>query len=249
MLPISHGAYAYASALDILLRLDPALAQELHEDSPNKPITMSPLTGPFQREGANFQLNPDISCFWRLTGLNARVSELLFQISPSLGGIRIANTVLTITQVFTSSEEHPEAGRDGYADLLARWAQEEPGNSITLRFITPTTFRAGRYEQPFPLPGLVFGSLLNKWNANSPVPLSDCKDFLSENVVLGNWKGETRRVELGARRTVGFIGKFTYHVLKPTPDVCRLLHVLSEFAFYSGVGWQTAHGMGQTRLD
>jgi CRISPR-associated endoribonuclease Cas6 len=57
--------------------------------------------------------------------------------------------------------------------------------------------------------------------------------------------GETRRVELGNYRTVGFIGRCTFRVPAPIPEVRRLIGLLAEFAFYAGVGWQRPHGLGQ----
>ena len=67
-------------------------------------------------------------------------------------------------------------------------------------------------------------------------------------VILANWWGETRRVELRSRGTVGFIGRFSYRVVENLVEVQRLLGLLSAYAFYAGVGWQTTHGLGQTRF-
>jgi len=71
---------------------------------------------------------------------------------------------------------------------------------------------------------------------------------MKEMVILSNWKGETRRVELGSRRTVGSIGKFTYRVIENLPEICRVLGLLLNYTFYAGVGWQTTHGLAQARL-
>ena len=50
---------------------------------------------------------------------------------------------------------------------------------------------------------------------------------------------------MGGRRTVGFVGTFSYRLLDKTPELAQRLGLLSDFAFYAGVGWQTAHGLGQ----
>lgn len=246
-LPISHGAYAYAAALDLLLRLDPLLSHVLHEEEGHKPFTCSPLGETDQREGFNLLLSPDRVYTWRLTGLTPTVSQQLLRLSPQLGGIRMGEAVFSIVEVSTTPEQHPEAGQATYEGLLARWERQEPPSTVTLHFLTPTTFRTGRFEQPFPLPRWVFSSLLSTWDAFAPYPFGELQDALEEAVILSNWQGETRRVEMGSQRTVGFVGKFTYRAVKPSPEVCRLLGLLAEFAFYAGVGWQTTHGLGQVR--
>lgn len=248
-LPVSHGSLAHAATMDLLLRLDPLLGHILHQSEGPKPFTCSPLMGAERREGSDYILSPERLYTWRLTGLTSQISQQLLRLSPQLGGIRIGEAVFSIVEVSTSAEQHPDAGQATYEALLAHWErQEQPLPTVTLQFITPTTFRVGRFEQPFPLPHWVFGSLLSSWNAFAPHSLADLRDALDEGVVLSNFSGETRRVELGGHRTVGFVGKYTYRVVRAVPEVCRLLGLLADFAFYAGVGWQTTHGLGQVRL-
>jgi CRISPR-associated endoribonuclease Cas6 len=246
-LAVSHGGFAYAAALDLLLRLDPALSRTLHLAAPRKPLTCSLLTGGQERSGGYLLLNERNTFTLRLTGLEPRVSECLLTLSPDLGGVRIAEAVFTIAAVCTSAEEHPEAGQDDYEAMWIRSMSQEPLPYVTLNFVAPTTFRIGRSEQPYPLPRLVFGSLAAAWNAHSHRPLPDLEDTIERRVVLSNWKGETRRVELGIRRTTGFIGRFTYRLLDPSAELARAIRLLSEYSFYAGVGWQTTQGMGQVR--
>ncbi len=246
-LPVSHGTFAYAAALELFLRRDASLARALHETRPYKPLTVSPLLDAEVREANHLLLVPEQVYTWRITGLTQEVSEHLRQFTPTIGGVRIGDAVFAIVAIAKTSEEHPEAGQETYETLWARWGQATPPKAVTLHFLTPTTFRAGRFEQPFPLPRWVFGSLIDLWDAFSPYPVGQLKNIMDEMVLLSNWRGETRRVEMGAYRTVGFVGKFTYRVTEPLPELCRLIGLLAEFAFYAGVGWQTTHGLGQVR--
>ena len=246
-LPISHGSFAYAAALELFLRRDASLARALHEAKSHKPFTVSPLMGAVAREGTDLLLSPEEVYTWRLTGLTREVSEHLLCFTPDIGGVRIGDAVFSIANVATTPEEHPDAGQDDYTALWNRWGQTTPPKSVTLHFLTPTTFRVGRFEQPFPLPRYVFGSLIDLWDNFPPHPIGQLKGVMDEIVLLSNWRGETRRVEFGSHRTVGFIGKFTYRVAERLPALNRVIGLLSEFAFYSGVGWQTTHGLGQVR--
>jgi CRISPR/Cas system endoribonuclease Cas6 (RAMP superfamily) len=72
---------------------------------------------------------------------------------------------------------------------------------------------------------------------------------LDEGVVLSNWRGETELVKQDGRSIAGFLGKFTYKILDPWPELCRRVGLLADFAFYAGVGKQTQEGLGQVRVD
>jgi len=102
---------------------------------------------------------------------------------------------------------------------------------------------------PYPLPRLVFGSLMDTWSEWSPVPMGEWRALLERSIMLSNWRGETRRLDLGNRYVTGFIGKFTYRPMERPLDLQRMMGMLAEFAFYAGVGWQTTHGLGQARVD
>lgn len=246
-LPLSHGTFAYSAALELFLRKDAALAKFLHEAKPYKPFTVSPLMDTKVREGNELILNPNDIYTWRITGLTKEVCEQLLQFTHEIGGVRIGDAIFSIVEIVTAKEQHQDAGQDTYAEMWERWGKMTPPKIVTLNFLTPTTFRFGRFEQPFPLPRQVFGSLLALWDAFSPHPIGQLKELFEEVVILTNWKGETRRVEFGSYRTVGFIGRFSYTVAEKLPELSRLLGLLAEFAFYAGVGWQTTHGLGQVR--
>jgi CRISPR-associated endoribonuclease Cas6 len=46
---------------------------------------------------------------------------------------------------------------------------------------------------------------------------------------------------------VGFTGRVVFAVLNRDRYWLNVLHLLEAFAFYSGVGYQTAAGLGQAR--
>lgn len=251
-LPRSHGAMAYACALDLFLRLDPALSLALHQRRGAQAFTTAPLRGTFSSRGGSIVVSTEELYSWRLTGLSSVVEETLAGLQPQVGALRLGPAVFRIEQVIRTAEENPEAGAVSYEALLQQWWRvDEPSATLTLHLVTPTAFRVNRWELPFPLPVLLFPHLQGRWGAFSPIPLPvepDIEQF-RRGVLISNWWGKTRRVELGDRRTVGCIGRFTFREVTRDPDLRRLMGLLGDLAFFSGVGWQTAYGMGQTRTQ
>lgn len=100
-----------------------------------------------------------------------------------------------------------------------------------------------------PLPDLVFGSLVTRWNAFSPVRLEpDVRLRAREQVAIAHYDLRSRSMphKNGALR-VGGVGHVTYSIKDEDPYLGAALHILADFALYSGVGAQTAAGMGQAR--
>jgi CRISPR-associated endoribonuclease Cas6 len=131
-----------------------------------------------------------------------------------------------------------------------RAAAQRSGGRWVLDFVTPVTFRQRGRNQPLPLPELVFGSLLDRWNALAPIPLLDeARQFVTEALVVNQF--ELRAVVAptkGGAVQVGAIGRCGYTALSSDRYGLACVEALARFAFYSGVGAGTARGFGQTRL-
>lgn len=124
-----------------------------------------------------------------------------------------------------------------------------PPRQVTLEFASPTAFKSAGLTVPVPMPNLVFGSLVERWNAFSPVTLSpEMRRFGEEMVALSRYRLESRVVEQknNALR-IGGVGQATYVAVAADRYWLAVLQMLADFALYSGVGVQTATGMGQVR--
>lgn len=155
------------------------------------------------------------------------------------------------------NQPSPWAACDDYQSLAARYllpAGPAPASRWTFVLASPTAFRSQGQTQPFPLPGLFFGSLVKRWNAFAPVALPEdgIKRYAEEMVVISRFslrsapgwdrgQGERRGLRIGS------IGKIAYSALNRDRYWLSVLGLLAAFALYSGVGAQTTMGMGQVR--
>ena len=237
--------------LALLLRLidtsDPRLAEELHRDSVVKPLTISPIL-PTRRKASVPGEGGILSC--RITFLDERVfaalADAIWRLHSdaelNLGGMCVRCRGLATTPM-----ESRWAKFTSFSSLLENASLDK---KLGLEFLSPTTFRSsGRGERNviFPEPALVFGSLINRWNA---VAGADLKlDFSVKDASMAKVSGyhlTTRMVDFGNYQELGFIGRVTYECGDGLSEgQVRVLNALTDFAFYAGVGAKTTMGMGQ----
>jgi CRISPR-associated endoribonuclease Cas6 len=174
---------------------------------------------------------------------------LLDDLTPAaLSSITLFTERLPVVAVAKEAKDHPWAGRISAEELYeSRMLANNLPRSFTLQFHSPTTFRSGGQNMPFPLPRFVFLTLAEKWNRYSPVHLGEkVAPMLAERVLLTKYDLRTRMLDFGRYRQVGFIGRCEFHIETNKDDLWRQIpHLLADFAFYAGVGYKTTMGMGQ----
>jgi CRISPR-associated endoribonuclease Cas6 len=253
VLPPSLGRAAHALFLARVAAADAALAAALHADQRSKPFTAAFLeegvvAGQRQtvcRAGERYHL--------RFTSLTEPLSALLLErVLPALPEwVALERGVFRVEQVYTTREQHAWAGQDSYQALAAQYllARAAPPARVVLVFASPTTFRSEGRHVPLPLPGLVFGSLLERWNAFAPVGLEEAiSAFAATGLAVSRYRLATRLAALGGGKQVGFVGECEYLALGPAAHELRQVHLLAAYAFYSGVGHKTTMGLGRARV-
>ena len=170
VVPAHSGQHAHAAFLNLLTSRNPELAGLLHDADERKPFTVSPLlhAPPADHKGmARFQAGD--TCALRITLAGLRVFSDVNEASSLAGhtlslGPEERRVDFRIIEACLSPAQHPLAGATTH-DALARSAQ--PGREITLRFVTPTSFKydtaAGEKVLSLPLPEYVFGGLAARW--------------------------------------------------------------------------------------
>lgn len=250
-LPGYLGRAAHAFLLHWIAQHDPALAEQLHKPDERRPFTCSTLWGP-RRQGGELLVEAGQPAFLRFTGLTRAFSEhLLRLVEKPPQSIELEGVTLVVQRATMDSTEHPWAGQISYEELASRrlWPGGRPNAHAELEFASPTTFHSGGRNVPLPLPGLVYGSLVEKWNAFSPVALpEEVRCFADECLAISRYRLATHVVS-GKEEAlqVGFTGTCRYIALRRDPFWLGLIQLLTDYAFYAGVGYQTTTGMGQAR--
>jgi CRISPR-associated endoribonuclease Cas6 len=244
-----------ASSQETLLR------RELKNFQATRPFTTSSLAGKW----SNGRLSQDETYLLRLTGLHSSVSSRLLQAvesGPLQPGAVIELDYVPFRVTIVHSPFSPLAhllpgedtawiGQGTYAGLSAPFLSGSrlPEQRIGLILASPTSFKSAGKHVPLPLPGLVFGSLLERWNAFSPVFFpADLKAYAEENLAVSRYQLESIpvKVKQGGMR-VGAVGQIVFACLDFDPYLMSLAGILSEFCLYSGLGIGTSSGMGQAR--
>ncbi|MFZ1755100.1 MAG: CRISPR system precrRNA processing endoribonuclease RAMP protein Cas6 [Caldilineaceae bacterium] len=204
------------------------------------------------RRGADLHLETGEIYWLHLTGTVEPVSQLLHALlleEPQTEW-SIHNHPFQLQSVTCDPNSHPWAGITDYQQLAAEHllATGNPANRVTLRFDSPTSFKSGGMQVPVPTPDLVFGSLADRWNVFSPIPLSDeIREFSRTCIAISRY--QLRSVSMPHKRgsfRVGDVGEVTYSALAGDRYWHGAMQMLADFAVFSGVGVQTTNGMGQT---
>jgi CRISPR-associated endoribonuclease Cas6 len=254
--PTNLGRAIHAWFLARVKAADPALAGELHSGQGQRPFTLSNLWELGRVRGPEATLSPERTYSLRATSFSPRLSALLTEaVLPDLPQrLELAGASLRIVGSTTDAAEQPWAGEATFEGLVQRYtlASHLP-RTVGLRFASPTAFRVTGKKQPVPvpLPQLVFGGLLDKWNAFSPIEVHpDVRRFADECLVISSYRLQTRRVTFGERGVVpGFVGACRYYVEVPDRYWMGLIQLLAGFSLYAGVGLRTTMGLGQAQRE
>jgi CRISPR-associated endoribonuclease Cas6 len=252
ILPSYLGRANYAATLATLQALDPALGPALHDGEGPKPLTCSGLLPAANSHGAT-RIRAATPYYVRLTGLTPLASQALeaaFLHNPPATWV-VADHEFTISHVCCNADEEPWSGATTYETLAAAQLLQPSAlpRRVSLLFHSPTAFQSKEMHVPVPLPNLVFGSLVDRWNAFSPVTLSpEVRRFGEEMVALSSYHLESQAVQQkNGVPIIGGVGRATYTALGGDRYWLATMQMLADFALYSGVGVKTTIGLGQVR--
>ena len=255
--PANLGRAAHAWFLDQVRAADPALAQALHSGQGPRPFTVSNLWELGKARGAEATLSPKRTYTLRITTFAPDLSAAVRgKVMPDLPEtVTLAEAPFWVVGSSTDPAGHPWAAETTFEALVQRHTlSPDVPRLVGLRFASPTTFRVTGKKRtaPLPLPQWVFGGLLDKWNAFSPVEVHpEVRRFAEECLVISSYRLETRRVAFGPEGQrgayTGCLGVCRYYAEVADRYWLGLIHLLAGFSLYAGVGLRTTMGLGQAR--
>jgi CRISPR-associated endoribonuclease Cas6 len=250
------GHQAHAAFLATVRRADRALAEVLHNAPlPVKPFTVSPLLGSGQAINGRILVHPERTYSLRFTVLYDEIFQQFmrrFLQSDTRPTLHLGPAEFQIREVLVTPGSHVWAGYTACTELVQ---QVEPARLINLRFTSPTAFSRNTSDGKkrfliFPTPEAVFDSLARTWNFWAPgyaVDKRALRTALAERGMVAGYATRSRMLHFTQHPQIGFVGQVTFDLGYLTAEQQRDCALLADFAFYSGVGYKTTMGMGQTR--
>ena len=242
----SVGLHAWF--LQQIQSFDPHLSAYLHDGQSEKAFSISGLSGQFVSHGESLKLRTDKTYLWRVNALSQEVAEgLLFWLKELPADIEIKNAPLEIESVRLVGK-----GATTYSKLI-KTGQQASG-SVSLSFVSPTSFRRKGHHLPLPWPTNVFHSYLRRWNhfSSQPVDQAAFLDWIDHHVVIQQHQIASVKVAAGKQGSVtGFTGAITYGLTRQAadnPPFQALFYALVQLAPFCGTGHKTTFGLGETQL-
>lgn len=251
-IPATTGNTLHAFFLDQVRLMDSRLAARLHAPGEIKPFTVSSLQGSFESRGGKVRLSEKSEYWFRITGLEAELSHVLLDLTKMLPAtVSLFGSEFDLIGAAVEDREHSWSGRSSCERIYAESMERAGGSErkIRLKFFSPTTFRSGEVNIPFPLPSLIFESVAAKWNRFAPPSLrAVIGPEINQILLLSGYELATRMMDFGRYRQAGFIGNSDFLIRDGVDDsIRRTIRAMVDFLFYSGVGYKTTMGMGQVK--
>lgn len=243
---------AHASILRLIRAADPDLAARIHDDDGRKPLTVSNILE-LNMGARSVTVDPNRDYHLRVTLLSAELERIAAAwTAENIGELDLDGYVWRVTARTANAAEHPWAGSATYHQLVQPLISRpvDVPHTWTLEFASPATFRQRGMTMPLPLPDLVFGSLLEQWNASSELALpEEVRRYATECLAINRYGLRSARASTsGGAIQIGAVGQCSYRAMTGDRYWRACVDVLASFAFYSGVGAGTTRGFGQTRL-
>ena len=262
------GRPAQAWFLSQVMQKRPRLAEALHDGNDSKPFTVSTLLDsnchPLK---AGDRLTEGQDCWLRVTTIGEELSDTVLKTVLQKLPARLAlyKMEFRVDGYTLSPREHPWAGETSFAEIAQDSQYVKVSREARMEFVSPTAFRSNGNDISLPIPGQVFRSLWQKWNAFCPesMQLQEFWPEFVENCILVNELTSVNTIhwefaEGTHGAATGFTGTIGFSLLPKTKIYKKwqpywdgadvVMQSLTRFAFYSGVGHHSTIGMGQARL-
>lgn len=239
-LTVADGVYAHAAILNVITTVDAEAGRKLHEMRRNKRVAIALIDS--TKDSAILRLT-----FMAEDGL--AYANMLVNRLAAYPTLRLGNAIGEVEAVNLADPDW--AGVSTWADFVDHYE-----NSLQFRFITPTAItKRGhghtRYMSLYPDPFSVFSGLARRWQAlNGPKLPHDLEEFIeSGGCVVSRHNLHTIEFSREGHTQIGFVGRVVYECCQTDQvEYIVALNALARLAPFTGVGYQTARGMGAVQV-
>jgi CRISPR-associated endoribonuclease Cas6 len=132
--------------------------------------------------------------------------------------------------------------------------RSRPARRAELELLSPLYFSRNGRDYPLPDPVLILRSTITRWNAHAPeaftIPNELRESLLSTVYLEHGMRGGTIAAPVTSTMDqTGYVGTVPLALTRAaTDEVASLFVALLRFAAVAGIGSQTTHGFGATRL-
>jgi CRISPR-associated endoribonuclease Cas6 len=246
----------HAWFLDQVRQTDPDLSAYMHNGESEKPFTISGLQGLSSTSSRSHSLNANQTYQWTITALSQPVVQWIAQWlkhPPTQVDLRDAPLQIKAWEIAHPATNYINLFKNSLFENSSK-ASSATLPTITLSFLSPTSFRRKGHHFPLPVPRNVFHSYLRRWNDFSGEEFDQeyFLDWVEEYVIITRHHLQSTKVVAGKKGSVtGFTGSVEFSLLRPAledAEFTQLFVALGQLAPYCGTGHKTTFGLGQTRL-
>lgn len=223
-LPPTMGHLAHGAFLAIIKKASPELAESLHQEGKEKPFTVSPLQGKFEKVGERLLIRQGTDCWLRFALLRDELFHpfsCYFLESQNIPSIILGKGKFTLTRLVTSGEgENVDKTWSGHATYEEIMDRTISSRHIALRFYSPTAFKVRDISKGksrnYANPDLKLcdQSWANRWNAFCPEGLRIDKarllQFIEDHAQWLRIQTKSKMMDFGRYKELGFIGECLY---------------------------------------
>ena len=240
----SGGEALHAFLFRTLKQYSSELASKIHNQTEQRPFSLSPPLWDCEFRQGYVVVSPGTTMTFGLAFLSEEL--LTASISAFLSVLQDGQVIRLARQsVILQNLDLCAGSFSSFSKILSN---ASPLPTITLEFVTPTSFRKNEMQVVFPQPELTFSSLLRRWNAFSEVKIPEEYTNYFPLIKVASYDLHTQLVHFSKYKIIGFKGRVEYELpSNVSKSFQQEVNALADFAFYSGVGAKTAMGMGQVR--
>ena len=224
-----YGAYLGSIFQGFLMEnIDSEYADYLHEKG----------THPYSQ----YVTTDDDYVYWNIRTMNAQAKENIIDrfIKEKIREVKLKhrNEILKIEGMDIDNIESHE--------FVEKYYNKKCPKTITIEFLTPTAFKRNGSICFFPDLGLIFQSLINKFNKSeidAEIDYEQTMEDIAENVYITRYNLKSTTFALEGTNIPAFTGNITIKI-KGNENLTSVLWLLAKYGEYSGVGIKNAIGMG-----